>query len=95
MTLYRISKDMSHASGYNFNATASMVDASSQKVLIYTYKFLLHFILNASLTLEEHGIKTDVKPLVDAIKDLQSMHIEALELIFKNHMNGGDGTPIC
>lgn len=95
MTLYRISKDMSHASGYNFNATASMVDASSQKVLIYTYKFLLHFILNASITLEEHGIKTDVKPLVDAIKDLQSMHIEALELIFKNHMNGGDGTPIC
>ena len=31
MTLYRISKDMSHASGYNFNATAGMVDACSKR----------------------------------------------------------------
>ena len=86
MTLYRISKDMSHASGYNFNATASMVDASAQKVLIYTYQFLLHFIINASLTLEEHKIKTDVKPLIDAIKDLQSMHFETLNKIIKETM---------
>ena len=86
MTLYRISKDMSHASGYNFNATASMVDASAQKVLIYTYQLLMHFILNASLTLEEHGIKTEVKPLLDAIKDLQSMHFEALDKIIEENM---------
>ena len=86
MTLYRISKDMSHASGYNFNATASMVDAYAQKVLIYTYQFLLHFIINASLTLEEHKIKTDVKPLIDAIKDLQSMHFETLNKIIKETM---------
>ena len=35
MTLYRISKDMAHASGYNFNATAGMVDVSAQKVLLF------------------------------------------------------------
>ena len=87
MTLYRISKDMSHASGYNFNATASMVDASAQKTLIYTYQLLLHFIINASLTLEEHNIKTNVKPLIDAIKDLQSMNAQALERIIKENMN--------
>ena len=86
MTLYRVSKDMSHASGYNFNATASMVDALSQKVMIYTYKFILHFLLNASFTLEEHGVQTDIKPLVDALKDLQSMSIETLDKIYKAHM---------
>ena len=86
MTLYRVSKDMSHASGYNFNATASMVDALSQKVMIYTYQFILHFLLNASLTLEEHGVQTDIKPLVDTLKDLQSMNIEALDKIYKAHM---------
>lgn len=86
MTLYRVSKDMSHASGYNFNATASMVDALSQKVMIYTYQFILHFLLNASLTLEEHGVQTDIKPIVDALKDLQSMNIETLDKIYKAHM---------
>ena len=86
MTLYRISKDMSHASGYNFNATASMVFASAQKVLIYTYQFLLHFIINGSNTLEEHNVKTDIKMLIDAIKDLQSMHIEALDKIIKENL---------
>ena len=86
MTLYRISKDMSHASGYNFNATASMVDALSQKVMIYAYQFILHFLLNASRTLEEHGVQTDIKPLVDTLKDLQSMNIEALDKIYKAHM---------
>lgn len=86
MTLYRISKDMSHASGYNFNATTGIVDTSAQKVLIYTYQFLLHFILNASLTLEETGIKTEVKQLLDAIKNLQSIHFEALEKIIEKNM---------
>ena len=90
MTLYRVSKDMSHASGYNFNATAAMVDALSQKVLIYTYQFLLHFLLSASISLEEHGVKTEIKSLVDAIKDLQSMHFEALAQIFKSHMSGNN-----
>ena len=86
MTLYRVSKDMSHASGYNFNATASMVDALSQKVMVYTYQFILHFLLNASLKLEEHGVQTDIKSLVDALKDLQSMNIVALDKIYKAHI---------
>ena len=54
MTLYRISKDMSHASGYNFNATTGMVDMSAQKVLLYTYKLMIHFVLSASNSLSEH-----------------------------------------
>ena len=86
MTLYRVSKDMSHASGYNFNATASMVDALSQKVLIYTYQFILHFLISASISLEEHGVEVEIRPLVDAIKDLQAINIEALDKIYKNQL---------
>ena len=85
MTLYRMSKDMNHASGYNFNATNDMVVVSAHKVLFYSYKLLIHFILNASLTLEDHGIKNDVKPIVDFINSLISMHEIAIAQMFKRH----------
>jgi len=64
-------------------------------------KGYLNEILDGSKTFDARSYPTNkrgviaLKPLIDAIKDLQSMHIEALELIFKNHMNGGDGKPIC
>lgn len=84
MTIYRMSKDMNHASGYNFNATFDMVRVTAQKVLYYTYRLLLHFLFNASLTLEEHGIKTDIKHIVDFIKSLMEGHIEAIAQIYKD-----------
>lgn len=87
MTLYRISKDMAHASGYNFNATAGMVDVYAQKVLLYTYKFIIHFVLNASETLAEHNIKTNVSNIIDFLQMLSSMHTEAIEKIFKEHID--------
>lgn len=87
MTLYRISKDMSHASGYNFNATAGMVDACSQKVLIYTYELIIHFVLSSSEVLAEHGIKTDVRIIVDFLKTLISIHSDALDKIYKEHVD--------
>lgn len=87
MTLYRISKDMSHASGYNFNATAGMVDVSAQKVLLYTYKLLIHFVLSASETLAEHDIKTNVTDIIIFLKTLISMHSDAIEKIYKAHLD--------
>jgi len=83
MTLYRISKDMAHASGYNFNATAGMVDVYAQKVLLYTYKLIIHFVLNASATLAEHNIKTNVSNIIAFLQMLSSRHTEAIEKIFK------------
>lgn len=85
MTLYRISKDMAHASGYNFNATSGMVDVYAQKVLLYTYKLIIHFVLNASETLAEHNIKTNVSNIIAFLQMLSSMHTEAIEKIFKEH----------
>lgn len=87
MTLYRISKDMSHASGYNFNATAGMVDACSQKVLIYTYELIIHFVLSSSVTLAEQGIKTDVRIIVDFLNALISIHSDALDKIYIEHID--------
>lgn len=83
MTLYRISKDMAHASGYNFNATAGMVDVYAQKVLLYTYKLIIHFVLNASEALAEHNIKTNVSNIIAFLQKLSSMHTETIEKIFK------------
>ena len=85
MTLYRISKDMAHASGYNFNATASMMDVYAQKVLLYTYKLIIHFVLSASETLAEHNIKTNVSNIIAFLQMLSSRHTEAIEKIFKEH----------
>lgn len=87
MTLYRISKDMAHASGYNFNATAGMVDVSAQKVLLYTYKLLIHFVLSASETLAEHNVKTNVSDIVAFLQTLMSMHSDAIDKIFKEYMD--------
>lgn len=85
MMLYRMSKDMNHASGYNFNATNDMVVVNAHKVLFYSYQLIIHFVLNAALTLEDHGIKWDVKPIVDFLKGLISVHQERIIELYKNH----------
>ena len=85
MTLYRMSKDMNHASGYNFNATNEMVVATAHKVLYYSYKLIIHFLLNAVLTLEDHGIKRDVQPIISFLKGLISVHEEKIIEILKNN----------
>lgn len=86
MTLYRISKDMSHASGYNFNATTGMVDMSAQKVLLYTYQLMIHFVLSASNSLSEHNIKTDIADIIAFLRALSSMHTDAIDKIFEENM---------
>ena len=71
-----MSKDMGHASGYNFNSTSSMVLVTAHKVIFYSLRLLLHFLINASLTLEEHNVKTDIKNIVDFIKAIMDVHAD-------------------
>ena len=85
MTLYRMSKDMGHASGYNFNSTFDMVRVTAHKVLYYSLRLLLHFLFNAALTLEEHGIKIDIKNIVDFIKTTMNVHYETVVQMYKEH----------
>lgn len=81
--LYKISKDMSHASGYNFNASEGIIDLSCQKVLYYSMRFVLHYVLNASITLHEHGINRNVKPIIDFFKALMEIHADAIDECIK------------
>lgn len=64
MTLYRISKDMSHASGYNFNASEGIIDSYFHKTLLYSWKLLKYFIINASITLKEHNEECEVNSII-------------------------------
>lgn len=76
---------MNHASGYNFNATNDMVVVTAQKVLYYSYKLIIHFVENAALTLENHGIKRDVKPIIDFLNGLISVHEEMIMQMYQKH----------
>ena len=40
---------------------------------------------HAALTLEDHGIKMDAKPIVDFLKGLISVHQERIIGLYKNH----------
>lgn len=79
MTLYKISKDMSHASGYNFNASEGVVNVTSFKVMIHAYRLILHFLLYAIDTLHEHQIEVDLKAIIDTFKLLIDMQYEGLK----------------
>lgn len=85
MTLYKISKDMSHASGYNFNASEGVVNVTSFKVLIHTYRLILHFLLYSIDTLHEHKIDVDLKSVFDMFKFLIEMQYEGLKKEFEDH----------
>lgn len=82
-TLYRLSKDMGHASGYNFNATTRIIDTSCHKVLLTVYTCLLYFLVNAGLTLEEHKLKPKLRNIIEFIKLICEEHSKTLEQQYK------------
>ena len=87
MTLYRISKDMSHASGYNFNASEGIIDSYFHKTLIYTWKLLKYFLLNASLTMEEHDEECNVTNVINMIDSFIKIEEQALDDAYKSYEN--------
>ena len=74
MTLYRISKDMCHASGYNFNATTGMVNIAAHKTLFYTYKLINYFVINVFKSLKEKGIKNEENNIVSFLETMMNFH---------------------
>ena len=75
--LYKLAKDMSHASGYNFNASVGLVDYYCRVAMYAVWKIVIEYFLSAALTLEEHGVKTDLGPIIDAFRLF--MNVEADE----------------
>lgn len=85
MTLYKISKDMAHASGYSFNATVDFVRVTSHRVLFTTLYVIYHFLLNAIETLAEHDVKVDLEDIKYALELHMQIQIDAIEQIYRRH----------
>jgi hypothetical protein len=85
LTLYKISKDMAHASGYSFNATVDLVRVVSHKVMYATLFIIYHFLLNAMATLKEHNIDVDLSAIIYALELHMEMQLDAIGKIHQNH----------
>lgn len=85
MTLYKISKDMAHASGYSFNATVDFVRVTSHRVLFTALYAIYHFLLNAIDTLAEHDVKVDLSDIKYALELHMQIQIDAIDAIYKKH----------
>ena len=90
MMLYKISKDMAHASGYSFNATDDFVRVTSHRVVHATFFVIYHFLLNAINTLEDHNIKADLSIIEYALKLHMQIQIDAIGEIYKKHASESD-----
>ena len=82
-TLYRMSKDMGHASGYNFNATDNLIRLSSHKVIYSALYLLLNFVIQGGLTLEEHNIYVDLTNEINFLKTCIELENETIIQIIK------------
>ena len=85
MILYKISKDMAHASGYSFNATIDLIRMTSHKIVYTTLYAIYHFMLNASITLAEHSIDIDLANIIELFKNNMQVQIDAIEEIYQHN----------
>lgn len=85
MTLYKISKDMAHASGYSFNATVDLVRVMSHKVMYGTLFVIYQFLLNTIATLKEHNIDVDLSAIIYSLELHMEIQLDAISKIYHNH----------
>lgn len=85
MTLYKISKDMAHASGYSFNATVDFVRVMSHKVLFTTLYIIRYCLFKGIETLEEHNINVNLQPVMDALDIHMQIQMDAVSEIYGKH----------
>ena len=90
MTLYKISKDMAHASGYSFNATVDFVRVMSHKVLFTTLYIIRHCLFNGVETLKEHNVNINLQPITESLELHMQMQLEAVSKIYENHIGNSD-----
>lgn len=90
LTLYKISKDMAHASGYSFNATVDFVRVVSHKILLTTF-FIVHYCLvNGVETLKEHDVSIDLHLVIEAMEINMQIQDDAIKQIYDNHSGDED-----
>ena len=74
--LYKLSKDMSHASGYNFNSTVGIADFYCRLAIAEAWQMIIEYLLYAGETLEEHGHHVDIKPVIDMFSTMRDVEYE-------------------
>ncbi len=66
-TIYRVSVDMSHSSGYAFNACPGVVDSIAYRAQIVFWKYIFQYAGLMAITREEHGYSANIDRIMKAI----------------------------
>lgn len=88
MTLYKISKDMSHASGYSFNATIDLVRVVSHKVLYTTLYIIRELMMRGLETVKEQDKISTLQLIIESLNIHFQIQVDAVDSIFKKHNDG-------
>lgn len=85
--IYKISKDMNHATGYNFNASEGMWFSAPHRALVAAYDILIYFVLLISNALHKNGIERDVSTPVAQLNLSSQQHYDVYIKFVKSEMN--------
>ncbi len=66
-TIYKISIDVSHASGYSFNACQNVIDTFAYRSQIVFWKYIFQYIYLVAITKYEHGFTANIGQVMKAI----------------------------
>lgn len=85
ITLYKISKDMAHASGYSFNATVDLVRIACHKVLYTTLYIMREFFVKGIETVKESDKIRTLRLLIESFNMHLQIQADAIGEIYKTH----------
>lgn len=83
--LYKISKDMAHASGYSFNATPDLIAVTSHRAILTTLYVICHFLQTEINALKEQGADVDLSAVIETLKVHMQFHADAIGYFYQNH----------
>lgn len=84
--MYKLSKDMNHASGYSFNSSPGVADFHSHLVLHAVFTWLINLVLNASLAVAENDHEPKyTKVVIEFLKILAQFENESMAKIGKKY----------
>lgn len=86
LEMYRLSKDVNHASGYNFNSSPGVLDFYSHYAIFAVFAWLKNLVINANLVVEERDHKTKhIKDVLDYLKMFMRFEDESMKSIGRKY----------
>ena len=91
LEMYKLSNDMNHASGYNFNSSPGISDFHAHFVMHAVFIWLINLILNATLVVEENDHKTKyTRTIIEFLKILANFENESMLVVGKKYQEDYD-----